>query len=85
VVSFTRAAAGTAAVLAAFIFGVWFGISQRPLLRYELHLDSRTSDAVRLDKVTGTIHVVTAAGIADLPESLPPKPTPTMVPFSTPR
>jgi hypothetical protein len=66
VVSFIRAATGTAAVLAAFIFGVWFGISQRPLLRYEMDVDSSHGNVVRLDKVTGTIHVVTSAGIVDL-------------------
>lgn len=73
---------GAFLIIAAFLGGVHWsdlrnGSSPNDFARYEMHV-SGDGTVIRLDRVTGTLHMVTANGASDVPENfVAPNATPT--------
>ena len=62
---------GALMIVAAFLAGVrWNELIKNPsppFVRYEMHVGA-DGTVTRLDRVTGTLHMVTSSGAGDVPE-----------------
>lgn len=62
---------GALLIAAAFLAGAhWNQLTRSPpapFVRYEMHV-AADGTVTRLDRVTGTLHLVTASGAGDVPE-----------------
>ena len=62
---------GAVLIVAAFLAGMhWSELIKNPsppFVRYEMHVGA-DGTVTRLDRVTGTLHMVTASGAGDVPE-----------------
>ena len=62
---------GALLIVAAFLAGAhWSELIKNPsppFVRYEMHVGA-DGTVTRLDRVTGTLHMVTASGAGDVPE-----------------
>jgi hypothetical protein len=62
---------GAVLIVAAFLAGAhwseWIKNPSPPFVRYEMHVGA-DGTVTRLDRVTGTLHMVTASGAGDVPE-----------------
>ena len=62
---------GALLIAAAFLAGAhWSELIKNPsppFVRYEMHVGA-DGTVTRLDRVTGTLHMVTASGAGDVPE-----------------
>ena len=62
---------GAVLIVAAFLAGVhwseWIKNPSPPFVRYEMHVGA-DGTVTRLDRVTGTLHMVTGSGAGDVPE-----------------
>ena len=71
---------GALMIVAAFFAGArWDELTKNPpapFVRYEMHVGA-DGTVTRLDRVTGTLHMVTASGAGDVPEHfVAPTPAP---------
>jgi hypothetical protein len=74
---------GALMIAAAFLAGAhWSELTKSaspPFVRYEMHVGA-DGTVTRLDRVTGTLHMITSTGAGDVPERFvaptvaPPKP-----------
>lgn len=62
---------GALMIAVAFLAGVrWSELNKSeppPFVRYEMHVGA-DGTVTRMDRVTGTLHMVTASGASDVPE-----------------
>lgn len=62
---------GALMIAAAFLAGAYWSELVRnpspPLVRYEMHV-AADGTVTRMDRVTGTLHMVTSSGAGDVPE-----------------
>lgn len=63
---------GALMIVAAFLAGThWSELTRNPsppFVRYEMHV-AADGTVTRLDRVTGTLHLMTASGAGDVPEN----------------